>query len=200
LNRDPIEEKGSLNLLAYVGNNSINLIDLLGLELEVFPETGKPKITNFPYFPGGLGGWGWCRRGQWHPLRRKYECIDPIFPDSLPNPFSCGHLISQIYGIFLRNSLDLPGGVSNDKFAHCYFSCRLTQDCGSTISKVLGYIKEIRDAIFPGDNWSNEDIAANNTGIGCGKDNMCVRDNEKKQVCQGCCESKYGSAGGQLLP
>ena len=39
LNRDPIQEAGGLNLYGYVGNNPVNRIDPLGLQIQVIAES-----------------------------------------------------------------------------------------------------------------------------------------------------------------
>jgi RHS repeat-associated protein len=44
INRDPIGERGGLNLYSYVGNSPVTLVDPLGLEL-LFPEGFDPKPT-----------------------------------------------------------------------------------------------------------------------------------------------------------
>jgi len=43
INRDPMEERGSINLYSYVGDNPANKIDPLGLWQWGWPPWGKPK-------------------------------------------------------------------------------------------------------------------------------------------------------------
>ena len=39
------------------------------------------------------------------------------------------------------------GRVQNDKFAHCFFSCRLNQECGVYAQEIFGMTKEVSDLI-----------------------------------------------------
>ena len=46
LNRDPIDENGGLNLYGFIGNDSVNYADYLGLTLSVDPTLKGPGIRN----------------------------------------------------------------------------------------------------------------------------------------------------------
>ena len=43
LNRDPIEERGGVNLYGFVGNDGVNRLDYLGMEVRVFKNPGSGK-------------------------------------------------------------------------------------------------------------------------------------------------------------
>jgi RHS repeat-associated protein len=72
LGRDPIDERGGLNLYGFVGNNSINRWDLLGLAVQLYNLEGEPMevIPDGEPIPAGRwatptggfdtrnGGWG----------------------------------------------------------------------------------------------------------------------------------------------
>ena len=45
-NRDPIEEQGGLNLYGFIGNDSVNYADYLGLTISVDPTLKGPGIRN----------------------------------------------------------------------------------------------------------------------------------------------------------
>ncbi|MDD4406312.1 MAG: RHS repeat-associated core domain-containing protein [Parabacteroides sp.] len=55
LSRDPIEERGGLNLYAFVNNDPVNKWDKLGLECTEALRNGKPRMvfTTSPYSDGG---------------------------------------------------------------------------------------------------------------------------------------------------
>ena len=66
LSRDPIEERGGLNLYGFVGNDPILLVDALGLEYPVFPVIGNPytpQYSNNPQIPPQYPqGFSLCQR------------------------------------------------------------------------------------------------------------------------------------------
>lgn len=58
---------------------------------------------------------------------------------------SCHTMLVDIAVSGLLNKNDLPGGVENDKFAHCYVSCRLQQECGTLTTYMLGILRAQTD-------------------------------------------------------
>jgi len=69
LNRDPIGERGGINMYGFVKNNAVNLIDLWGLEVCIYDEHGGSKadqhrwveihreglVAAFGFYPTGAG-------------------------------------------------------------------------------------------------------------------------------------------------
>jgi len=128
-------------------------------------------------------------------------------------------LVSRLFGLFVfgvraqecLNQVKFAhsqlGHIVNDKLAHCFLSCKLSNPCGRIIADFLGIVKETRDLSAGGielalqwlpenaRNWlhdnlqggtikdSAEDFEANFTGLGCADDN---------RNCRQCCECKYG--------
>ena len=79
-NRDPIGEKGGLNLYGMVGNNPVNWIDGLGLSPQgSYPDWGgnPPQV---PYRPSPSQGNCW-----------RYACDDPAKPGEPHSPFPGGN-------------------------------------------------------------------------------------------------------------
>lgn len=77
LSRDPIGERGGLNLYGYVGNNALNRSDPLGLQAPVpgpapTPGPYSPDTPGYFRYYGNWGGPGWTG-GQWYP----YEDLNP---------------------------------------------------------------------------------------------------------------------------
>lgn len=84
INRDPSEEKGGLNLYAFVKNNSINEIDYLGLDIVFGTRNGAERgdsghvfvgvitgntVTRFDWYAtGGASGLNYGQAGGWTPL------------------------------------------------------------------------------------------------------------------------------------
>ncbi|MCK5175981.1 MAG: hypothetical protein KAR47_21480 [Planctomycetes bacterium] len=94
------------------------------------------------------------------------------------------------------------GGIDSDSYAHCYFSCRLGQECGLAGSAALGALKEIFDLIGGG-NDQMDDLEADAQGLGC-----AVKTTLKcplplpspNQACDDCCSGHGHDRGGQWLP
>ncbi|MGC8817732.1 MAG: RHS repeat-associated core domain-containing protein, partial [Candidatus Hadarchaeum sp.] len=92
----------------------------------------------------------------------------------------------------LRMAMELrnagPGRIPNgvDKFYHCLFSCWIATECGPIGALCVGVLKEIIDALGPGEaSW--EDLAADLAGIECAqrsKAGVC------KHTCYECCKCK----------
>jgi RHS repeat-associated protein len=71
LSRDPIAERGGINLYGYVKNDAINAVDILGLAAIYTDETtGRTYFNPNPELPGPIMSW---------------ESRNSVKPDSLPN-------------------------------------------------------------------------------------------------------------------
>ncbi len=100
LSRDPIEEKGGLNLYGFVNNDPVNKWDLLGLQAEFIRSLH-------------LENWRTPKKGG---------CLATI-----------------------REANSMLGQLTNDKRAHCVYSCEISKSCGKMIACFLGDLKEARD-------------------------------------------------------
>jgi hypothetical protein len=152
--RDPIGERGGINLYGFVRNNGINKIDVLGLRfgLEPIDHGWGPGIA--PPVPG--------------------VNPPPVEPPSFEHP--CLLALAAAWDEF--QNLKNNGG--NDKTAHCKAHCLLDKYCGSAASFIAGYGKEALDFIAKqfgkGTGWDWGDIQANIDGQDCAKKGKCCFD------------------------
>ena len=104
INRDPIAEQGGINLYAYVANNPINAIDLLGLELLWQSSSyGNPVSSTLP----GLSG-TWAS-GVYASGAGRYQNGALYQPDAIP-PMDP---VTERAGLFLAS---LPIAVAGGEF------------------------------------------------------------------------------------
>jgi RHS repeat-associated protein len=123
---------------------------------------------------------------------------------------NCASLVWNIIKIIhWYNRYNDPRGVTNGDFAHCYMSCRLSQDCrgGAASAWSLGWAKELNDIYIRHEpiEDSYKDMAANQSGQNCankGDDGgECPGATPPpQQQCASCCQKKYGDPGGMKLP
>ena len=142
----------------------------------------------------------------------QYVASNPIINiDPLGLSFSsCRSMLIDTVVLFRLNQggieldgdwVELPGGVTNDKFAHCYISCRLSQECDSLTALALGTLRELIQSFGDRDD-ATEDEAANMWGIGWGHDTpSCTSDDKKRDICRDGCETGgFGDPGDMWLP
>jgi len=157
-NRDPIEERGGMNLYGFVRNNPVSNTDPFGLESFLFP----PQYAQDPEFRQG-------------------------FNDGMGLGIPCGNRIKEQvwaeYGIG-KPKHDPTDGSARE--AHCIAHCRITRECpgGGALSFVGGLGKEVLDQLKKwggggGDGYDSGDMAANAKGRQCAK---------KKKSCEEECK------------
>ena len=122
--------------------------------------------------------------------RRTQPPVEPtFFPPAWNKEFSCVDLVLQITYTDAGQITD-----RNDKFQHCYTSCRLSQVCNRPISGLLGTIRE-HAGYDPRD--SQHDMNANAAGIYCAG-HSCPSSGYRqpnRQCCYGCCAKTYKPSG-----
>ncbi|NGO39660.1 RHS repeat-associated core domain-containing protein [Limisphaera ngatamarikiensis] len=75
LSRDPMVERGGLNLCGFVGNNPIDVIEYLGLKcVEATGKNGRPRIVFDPSPPNG----GWTISGLYFTMNPEDDTYDGI--------------------------------------------------------------------------------------------------------------------------
>jgi RHS repeat-associated protein len=67
-----------------------------------------------------------------------------------------------------QSGLSGPGNGDQDAFRHCYWSCRMTQELGAEIARLIGQVHEVCGAGPPVEN--EMDMHNNEIGIGLGAD------------------------------
>jgi RHS repeat-associated protein len=125
---------------------------------------------------------GWPSTDPW--AQPSWEPKDPKHMGCLEllECFALGECGSQVDG--------------NDKFQHCYTACRLTQKCGSSITRSLGMLKELVGYI-PNDSLA--DLCANEVGIDIGDiDTGTLGEEAKQAACRATCSLLYPSKGGSI--
>jgi len=178
-----------INLYAYARNTPLNWTDFWGLI----------PVIDLPGSDGSSGGGGgWRPPGRYLPV------------ESYPGK-GCFKTLQDLAFLFMLNSLDPDiregaglEGVSNDKFAHCYVSCRLSQECGELSSFALGTFREMIQQFWDREG-SIDDVLSNVDGLICADLNPLKRCppqnlNDLIKGCKDCCESSNGSSEGQYLP
>ena len=92
------------------------------------------------------------------------------------------------------------GGVDSDHYAHCYFSCRISQECGSMTAEAIGWVKEIFDAAWPNPADESDiigDMTANYDGLACAGNKI---NHGQTNHCHCCCSQKGYKRGKMWLP
>ncbi len=102
LNRDPIEEKGGVNLYGMVGNDAVGRVDLLGLFETPFPFNGQ--VCNHCDFPVAVlnnGVWRTLASGKCTAKNRETKC-DPVpLNDDIDGVWVAGQFSAVASGTFI---------------------------------------------------------------------------------------------------
>lgn len=218
LQRDPLEYTDNSNLYIYLDDNPIVYTDSFGANIQPIMVCGPPPpppegitcvltsdtleqcLSCCVYNPGN-GEVSWlpcaemCFRRDW---------TKPLFPQPGTTPgggggglnprpwtpdYSCQELVSQLAWGAWGDHLD-----GNDKFQHCYTSCRLSQSCGRALAGLLGTLRE--HVSWMKDD-SQLDLVANEKGIYCAghecKSSGYVQPNA--DCCKHCCSQSYPPRG-----
>jgi len=141
-NRDPIEERGGMNLYGFVRNNPVSNTDPFGLESFLFP----PQYAQDPEYRQG-------------------------FNDGMGLGIPCGNRIkNKVWKKFAPGG-QLPPGDPSFHYGHCVAHCRIQRECpgGRFTSWAGGLGKEIWDEIKQhwhkeGAGWDGDDMDANRDG------------------------------------
>jgi RHS repeat-associated protein len=145
MTRDLVDERRESNLYSYVMGNPDNYFDPDGRGPVEIPIPGWPPSFPKPKFKFPPVGW-------------------PKLP-SIP----CFDAMNYALSLFKDLKSGLFTGKDADKLAHCMAHCELKKGCGSLISNLLGYGKEIADQFGYllgkcDQGFDPEDIAANKKG------------------------------------
>jgi RHS repeat-associated protein len=164
LNRDPIEERGGINLYEYVFNNPADKSDGYGLD---------------PVLPPGWHGPGTPYDPASNPFARPWD----LFP--------CGNGIKE--QVWDQYGANRPLNTDpSARLAHCIAHCRITRECagGAATSWLGGFGKEVMDQFKKwggggGDGFDPGDMAANAKGRQCAKN--------KTRSCEDQCKEALNS-------
>ena len=116
--------------------------------------------------------------------------IDPL--GNCTDDGECKSLLEEISytaGEIYELWSELDARDITDDYAHCYMSCRIAQDYGAKISKLLGVLKELGDELLSKckkdyEGWSKSDLKDDYLGIDCAKGA------EDDEDCAKCCAEK----------
>lgn len=93
---------------------------------------------------------GECFQSEVNPLTRKIYASSEVYTEHLREwttlaPASPGlFVLAKAYGIYSREK-DFTNKLKNDKRAHCYIGCRLSQEIDYRTAEYVGWLKEDRD-------------------------------------------------------
>jgi uncharacterized protein RhaS with RHS repeats len=169
ISRDPIAEKGGLNLYGYVGSDPINARDLFGLEVRAYnyPAFGIPN-TNHDFFwstteNNGVGRNGKSGSAVGNGIPVDFWVGSPNFSNytvvHLPDGMSDAQFLEHV-----KNDPNLNGGPFIPYINDCHNSLMNTaQDAGATVQDpapridwlgVLGsYLENSFGSMFGGDDY-----------------------------------------------
>jgi hypothetical protein len=154
------------NRYGFVENAPTGKIDILGMYAANFPDP-----TKHDYPPQWPGTW-------------------------INGSLQCRRFMVDVAALFQLNRQGLPGGVTNDKFAHCYITCRMKEECGELTAGLLATVREAFQQFGNRDD-SIDDMLANADGLNCAA-KECPKDSRKK--CRDCCARDQGKPGNMYLP
>jgi RHS repeat-associated protein len=186
INRDPIGERGGVNVYGMVKNDLVILIDKLGREilgdngLPLDPTIGGPHNGGEPGgdYPDGTGPTDYdLPPGVTPEIARGLRGL----PEPQPVPYgatSCdwSTILQEVMENFCGFG-NKPTGDDSCSIAHCIASCRIAKCDGTAVAEVLGIGKEYWQMIN-GQGFDLGDIVANGHG------NEIA---EKKGHCEGDC-------------
>ena len=177
--------KDGLNVYQYVGSDPVMNRDSHGL----MPGISTPPGVGPGQTPGYGAGTG-CMISRSRVGRCHSMLVDTVALFRLNEG-----------GIEINDEwITLPGGVKNDRFAHCYISCRLRQECGYFTAWAVGIAREAIQ-VFSNREDSLEDEAANLWGLGTAQSTpCCANDDTKRRLCLSGCETAFGDPEDQWLP
>jgi RHS repeat-associated protein len=78
-------------------------------------------------------------------------CLQPMSPfeqHKCPGPHPPDPCLQA-----MANAKNALGSLSNDKRAHCRYSCEIAKACGKRVCKCLGWVKESKDLIWGINEW-----------------------------------------------
>ena len=157
MSRDPIFEKGGVNLYRFGENSSIDRIDIAGTIDIGAPPGGPTIVVPFPFpFPPVVSP-------AWPP--------PPPPPRRLPPNPCVGSIEIAI------DSWRNPDLSRSDKYRHCFAHCIVARDCSDSLSRIAGVVVELTDVFQSlrgrGRGWDRDDMAANRYGRDCANQGDC---------------------------
>jgi hypothetical protein len=162
LSRDPIGEKGGINLYSFINNNSPNIVDRDGT-------TGWASFDSLPR----------CKPCK---LSKSYDYSDKVFKDAVRTITSQSSYSLEEYEDALSNALngvETPPNGPADKWRHCMFICITFRHASVLMAAGAAIISEIpwvgRGQSEPQDALANSYgfVAAHLPGS-CSKNCACV--------------------------
>ena len=157
ISRDPVSEKGGINLYGFVKNRPCGLVDPWGYSDfnrppdRILIPPGGPPVVHYPY-------------------PKPEPIINPSEKGCLEALLEQQQLISQN-----RGSSNGPGANPDDNYQHCISSCELKKRCGSLIAWSLGQLKETSDLVNGGSAAETaKDLSSNQHGRKCPKPEDCA--------------------------